>query len=142
MEAALLAVHVLGGILFVGPVTVAASLFPRYVADGNTVGAAAALHRISWAYGRLALIVPLVGIALAFVQDRMGEIWITIAMVLTAIAGGLLAFRIVPEQRAALAAAPAPDRRTRLMALTGTFNFLWVVVVVLMVVRPGSDYVS
>jgi hypothetical protein len=153
VEAILLAAHVLGGILFVGPVAVAASLFPRYVpisSDGNTtardegrsVRVALALHRVTRVYGVLGLAVPLIGIALSFVQGRFGEVWITIAMIVTAVAGGLLAFRIVPGQAAAIAHPPARTRLMALGALAGVFNLMWAAVVILMVVRPGSDYVS
>jgi hypothetical protein len=149
MERFLLAAHVLAGILFVGPVAVTASLFPRFAPvirveaqarDGSrSAPVARVLHRVSRSYGMLALIVPAVGLILAAVQDRIGEIWITAAMVLTAVAGGLLALRIAPLQREAL---DSPDDGTRLRsigALTGIFNLLWAAVVVLMIVRPGAE---
>ncbi len=146
--------HVLAGILLVGPLAVTTSLFPRVapvvVADpaspagndeggGRSVAVAQALHRATRGYGRLALVVPLVGLLLAAVQGRLGEVWITAAMVLTAVAGGLLVLRITPAQADALA---APDDGTRLRglrALAGVFNLLWAAVVVLMVVRPGAS---
>jgi hypothetical protein len=139
MAPLLLAVHVVAGILFVGPVTVAASLFPRFAGPPGDphVVVARVLHRVTRTYGALALGVPLVGLLLAAVQGRLGEIWITVAMVLTAVAGGLLALRIAPGQGEALAD-PRPERLRRLRALTGAFNLLWVAVVVLMVVRPGA----
>jgi hypothetical protein len=153
VEAALLAAHVLGGILFVGPVAVANSLFPRYVQlaagvpavprdEGRSTRVALALHRITRVYGLLGLAVPLIGIALSIVQGRFGEVWITIAMIVTAIAGGLLAFRVVPAQAAAIADPPERARLRMLGLLAGVFNLLWVAVVILMVVRPGSEYVS
>ena len=148
MENTLLAVHVLAGILFVGPVAVTTSFFPRFAprsvgAEGESghagVAVARLLHRITRTYGVLALVVPLVGLALAAVQGRLGEIWITLAMVLTAVAGGLLALRIVPAQRDALLE-PLDARGQRVMRmLTGIFNILWAIVVVLMIVRPGAE---
>jgi hypothetical protein len=153
MEALLLAAHVLAGILFIGPVAVAASLFPRYVPvadpragvardDERSPRVAAALHRLTRVYGVLGIAVPVIGIALSLVQGRFGEVWITIAMIVTAVAGGLLAFRIVPAQASALEQPPTRARLLPLGALAGVFNLLWAAVVVLMVVRPGSDYVS
>lgn len=164
MESLLLSIHVVAGILFVGPVAVATSLFPRY-APAATVAAAAVpigprrrkprskprksersvavarvLQRITRVYGTLALMVPAVGIALAAVQGRLGEVWVVTAMVLTAIAGGLLALLIAPLQQEAL---DTPDNRSQLGQLgmlTGVFNLLWFAVVVLMIVRPGSSY--
>ncbi|GAB3618636.1 membrane protein [Okibacterium endophyticum] len=173
MEHLLLAAHVLAGILFVGPVAVTTSLFPRFAPiapaaagtgdaltasapfdtapsqahtasagrsgpGGRSTAVARLLHRVTRVYGLLALIVPVVGLVLAMVQGRLGEVWITVAMVLTALAGGLLALRIAPAQREAL---DSPDDGTRLRALavfTGIFNLLWAAVVVLMIVRPGA----
>lgn len=147
MNNVLLAVHVLAGILFIGPIAVATSLFPRFVTAPatNAPGGSPApdvarlLHRITRTYGILALVVPVVGLALAAAQGRFGEIWITIAMVLTAVAGGLLALRIVPAQRDALSESLDARSVRDLRVLTGVFNLLWAVVVVLMIVRPGAE---
>ena len=152
MEHVLLSVHVLAGIVFVGGSAVASSLFPRYapVAAGGPPDAAkgasernravaAVLHRVTGGYAALGLLVPLAGIVLAAVQGRMGEIWITVAMVLTAAAGLLLATQIHPRQRQALDK-PGDARRLRsLSMLAGIYNLLWAVVVVLMIVRPGEQ---
>lgn len=153
MHALLLSAHVLAGILFIGPVAVTCSVFARYVPvadpipgdnrdDGRSARVALALHRITRVYGVLGLAVPAFGIALALAQQRFGEIWITVAMVLTAVAGALLALRIVPAQAAAIAHPPGRRRLAGLTALAGVFNLLWVAVVVLMIVRPGSVYSS
>ena len=64
--------------------------------------------------------------------------WINIAMVLTAIAGALLAFLIYPGQRDALAEPDDGKRLRSLAMLAGIYNLLWAVVVVLMIVRPGA----
>ncbi|MBR8744204.1 hypothetical protein [Nocardiopsis sp. MG754419] len=150
MEAFLLSVHVVAGILFVGPVAVTTSLFPRYAPVTATPSGSARvergldtarlLHRITRVYGVLTLAVPVVGLVLAFVQGRTGEIWIVVAMVLTALAGGLLALQVLPRQREALASPDDGARLRRLAMVSGMFNLLWVVVVVLMIVRPGSSY--
>lgn len=148
MEELLLSTHVLAGILFVGPVAVSTSLFPRFAPvigesdaahrPGRSVAVARVLHRVTRVYGLLALVVPAVGLVLAAVQGRMGEIWITVAMVLTAVAGGLLALRIAPGQRDAI---ESPDGGSRLRGLAmwaGVFNLVWAAVVVLMIARPGA----
>ena len=98
MQALLLSVHVVAGILFIGPVAVAASLFPRYApvtgagSTGSDRNAAIAvmLYRITRVYGLLALVVPVIGLALALVQGRATEIWVLAAMVLTTAAGASL----------------------------------------------------
>lgn len=149
MEKLLLAVHVVAGILFVGPVAVTTSLFPRFVpAQGPVESAplrsrnapvAAVLHRITRTYALLALSVPAVGLALAAVQDRLGEVWIVAAMSLTAVAGGLLALRLVPLQADTLRDTATEGSLRSLRMLAGVFNLLWVAVVVLMIVRPGAE---
>lgn len=154
MAAFLLSVHVLAAIVFVGPVTVAASLFPRYARaalaeppDAGAAGVARALHRVSAGYAVAALVVPVFGVATAVQLGVLGEAWLLAAIAVTVLAGGLLAAVVVPGQRRVLAAvaepdgdAPAPpaDALARLAMATGVFSLLWAVVVVLMIVRPGS----
>lgn len=151
MAGVLLSVHVLAAIVLVGGSAVAASLFPRYapVAVAVPVGAgesaaersrsvALALHRVTRVYGVAAVVVPVVGIVLAAVQGRLGEVWIDVALVLTVLAGALLALGVVPLQREALAEPDGGARLRRLGMLAGVYNLLWAVVVVLMIVRPGG----
>lgn len=148
MKSFLLSVHVVASILLVGPVAVTASLFPRYapvIAAGDSDGTrslptARMLHRVTRVYGVLAVTVPVVGLALAVVQGRATEVWVVVAMALTAIAGGLLVLQVTPRQREALDTPDDGAQLRRLGMLTGVFNLLWVVVVVLMIVRPGSAY--
>ncbi|MFC9973158.1 hypothetical protein ACFVH6_19930 [Spirillospora sp. NPDC127200] len=168
MEAVLLSIHVLASIVFIGGSAVATSLFPRYapvaVREPATVGAAGAvdapgaappaggadgtgersrsvavaLHRITRGYALAGLIVPLAGIVLATVQGRMGEIWITISMILTGVAGILLALQIYPRQSAVLSE-PGDEKGLRTLSmLAGFYNLLWAIVVVLMISRPGG----
>lgn len=157
MESLLLSMHVLASIVFIGGSAVATSLFPRYapVAAAVPAGTAAptgpmperdersravavALHRITRGYSLLGIVVPVAGIALATAQGRMGEIWINVSMVLTAAAGGLLATQIYPRQAEALREPGEAARLRPLSMLAGIYNLLWAVVVVLMIVRPGS----
>lgn len=140
MESLLLSIHVVAGILFVGPVAVVASLFPKYASPGHSIDVAKALHRITRVYGLLAIVVPVVGLVLAAVQGRIGEVWISVALVLTIVAGGLLALLIAPMQSEALATPDDGSRLKQIGTATGIFNLLWVIVVVLMIVRPGSSY--
>jgi hypothetical protein len=100
---------------------------------------ALSMHRITGGYALFGLVVPVAGIALAVVQGRMGEIWINVSMVLTVIAGVLLAVQIHPRQREALRR-PGGTRPLRTLSmLAGIYNLLWAAVVVLMIVRPGSE---
>ncbi|MEO3867917.1 hypothetical protein ABGB18_03710 [Nonomuraea sp. B12E4] len=148
MEKALLSVHVLAAIVFVGGSAVATSLFPRYApvaASAGTTGGgerdravAALLHRISRGYGIAGIVVPVAGIVLGIVQGRMGEIWLNISLVLTIVAGGLLALLICPRQRDALATPGGTEPLRSLSMLAGIYNLLWAIVVVLMIARPGA----
>ncbi|WP_444960083.1 hypothetical protein [Nocardiopsis sp. M1B1] len=167
MEHLLLSVHVLAAIVFVGGSTVAASLFPRFApaAVPATVGAAdpgsadtptgarspderdpgerdtavaALLHRVTRGYAVAGIVVPAVGIALALLQGRMGEVWIIVSMLLTALAGLMLAALIHPRQREALREPGDPRALRTLSMITGIYNLVWASVVVLMIVRPGS----
>lgn len=148
MEPVLLSIHVVAGIIFVGGSAVAASLFPRYApvlaadqAERNPA-TAGLLHRVTGGYAAFGLIVPVVGIVLASVQGRMGDVWVMIAMALTAAAALLLAVQIHPRQREALAKPDDGRQLKTLSMLAGIYNVLWVVVVVLMVVRPGATEVT
>ena len=140
MTAVLLAVHVLGGIVFVGPVTVAASLFPRYAREGS-VGVVDALHRISRVYAVLGLAVPVFGIATGAQLGVLGDAWLLVSMALTLVAALLLGLVILPAQARVVTglhergAASVP---ASLGMTTGVFALIWAVVVVLMIVRPGS----
>ena len=147
MTALLLSVHVLAAIVFIGPVTVAVSLFPRYAREAAGDGPPGALpavhllHRITRVYAVLALVVPVFGIATALALDVLTDAWLLVSMLLTAIAGLLLALVVLPRQAAARAALDAGTGGVDVRALAmgaGVFNLLWATVVVLMVVRPGS----
>ncbi|MGP4109387.1 hypothetical protein ACTWP5_00525 [Streptomyces sp. 4N509B] len=162
MTKLLLSLHVLAAILTVGPIAVAASLFPRHAR--TDAPSTPLLHRICRGYAVVGIAVPVFGIATGAQLGVLTDAWLVASLVLTAIAAALLTLAILPAQQRLLALAPAADgdgvadgatatpaeadadadtRRddrtaVRLTALTGVFNLLWAVVVVLMIVRPGS----
>lgn len=144
-----LSLHVLAAVVAVGPVTVAASMFPRALrrAQGEPVDRDAlptlrTLHRICRVYAVVGLAVPVFGFATASSLGVLGSGWLTASILLTAAAAAVLALLILPAQDRALAAAGAPgplaEAPGRLALLTGVFNLLWATVTVLMIVRPGS----
>jgi hypothetical protein len=147
VTAVLLSVHVIAAIVLIGPLTAAASLFPRYArrapAEPGALGAVALLHRISRGYAVVGLAVPVFGIGTAARMGVLGQPWLVVSMVLTAGAAALLAVAIVPIQRRVLAGLragePAGAALPRLGMVTGMFALTWAVVVVLMIVRPGSS---
>ena len=132
MSAILLSTHVIVAILAVGPIAVAASIFPRYATES---GAGQVLHRICVTYAAIGVAVPLLGIATAVSMGVLTQVWVLVSIALTAIAAVVLIAAILPAQRAALAGGDVG----RLAMTTGIFNLLWVVVTVLMIVRPGSS---
>jgi hypothetical protein len=137
----LLSLHVLAAIIAVGPVTVAASMFPAAVRRGRT-DHLPLLHRICRVYAAVGVAVPLFGLATASSLGVLGDAWLVASMVLTAAAAALLVFRVLPAQQQVLAEPPdgavLTRVSTRLGMYTGVFNLLWATVVVLMIVRPGS----
>ncbi|MYW05222.1 hypothetical protein [Streptomyces sp. SID3343] len=154
MTALLLSIHVLAAILVIGSITVAASLFPRYALhaapggedpDGRSAAVATFLHRICRGYAVAGVAVPVFGIGTGAQLGVLTDAWLIASLVLTVIAAGVLGLAILPGQRHLLARTEGGGghdelRRpaARLSMLTGVFNVLWAVVVVLMIVRPGS----
>jgi hypothetical protein len=144
----LLAVHVIVAIVAVGPITVAASMFPPVVrralaGAGGEVGTLRLLHRICRVYAVVAVAVPVFGIATASGMGVLGDTWLIVSLVLTVVAAVVLGALVLPRQEAILAgfdaAGTVAERASvRLAMVTGVFNLLWAAVTVLMIVRPGS----
>ncbi|MFF7351829.1 MULTISPECIES: hypothetical protein [Streptomyces] len=139
----LLAVHVLAAIVAVGPVTVAASMFPpaarRVLAapdDPSAVGTLTVLHRICRVYALVGVVVPAFGFATASEMGVLGSAWLIVSIALTALAAVVLGALVLPAQGALLEGRGANP--ARLAMFTGAFNLLWATVTVLMIVRPGS----
>ncbi|WP_182907951.1 hypothetical protein [Microbispora sp. H13382] len=151
-----LAVHVLAAILAIGPVAVAASMFPtaarraadRSTADRNTQAGGPAvlrvLHRVCRVYAVAGLAVPVFGFATASALGVLGDAWVIASVALTGAAAAILALAVLPRQDTVLARLTAGDPPSadagaaRLAMPTGVFNLLWAAVTVLMIVRPGS----
>ncbi|MFJ5277457.1 hypothetical protein [Streptomyces parvulus] len=159
MTKILLSLHVLAAIVAVGPVTVAASMFPAAVrkvpvavpagagagepTGPGDVGTVRLLHRICRVYAALGIAVPFLGLATAAAMGVLGDAWLITSITLTAVAAGLLVAFVLPRQEELLeelaGRRPVERARTaRLAMFTGVFNLLWATVTVLMVVRPGS----
>ncbi|GAB2578425.1 membrane protein [Paractinoplanes abujensis] len=135
MTKVLLSLHVLAAIVAIGPVTVAASMFPAAVRRAD-LAQMRTLHRICRVYAVLGLAVPVFGFATAASLGVLTDAWLLVSIALTAVAAVVLAYAILPGQAAALTAEAVPARR--LGMVSGIFNLLWATVVVLMIVRPGS----
>ncbi|MEV0222359.1 DUF2269 family protein [Streptomyces sp. NPDC050704] len=160
----LLVLHVLAAIVAVGPVTVAASMFPpsarRALADPGDPRASETvrlLHRICRVYAGLGIAVPVLGLATALSMGVLGDAWLIVSIALTGLAAAVLLALVLPRQEELLeaaetasetaeAAAPSgttevaanPRATAQLAMFTGIFNLLWATVTILMIVRPGS----
>ncbi|MDR6593918.1 hypothetical protein ACFFSW_06170 [Saccharothrix longispora] len=150
MTKLLLSLHVLAAIVAIGPVTVAASMFPAATRRALTTGedrdvaVLRTLNRICRVYAALGIAVPLFGLFTASSLDVLGDAWLITSIALTAVAAGVLVLAVLPRQQAVLDGfgrePVAVDVKwpARLAMHTGLFNVLWAVVTVLMIVRPGS----
>ncbi|MGW2044220.1 hypothetical protein ACWCPF_03415 [Streptomyces sp. NPDC001858] len=143
----LLAVHVLAAIIAIGPVTVAASMFPpaarRALAapeDARASETVRLLHRICRVYAAVGIAVPVFGFATAGAMGVMGDPWLIVSIVLTVVAAGVLLVLVLPRQEVLVEDSAAGTRETtvQLGMFTGVFNLLWATVTILMIVRPGS----
>lgn len=143
----LLAVHVLAAIIAIGPVTVAASMFPRTARKAvaqpeESRHTLALLHRICRVYAVVGVVVPVFGFATAKNMGVLGDTWLIVSIVLTTVAAAVLAALVLPRQETILEGVEGGEvneRATvRLAMVTGIFNLLWAAVTILMIVRPGS----
>lgn len=127
----LLAVHVIAAIIAIGPVTVAASMFPAAVrrasaaapehadagadvdADAGADAGAGAwasvglLHRVCRVYAVVGVSVPVFGFATASNMGVLGDPWLIVSIVLTAAAAAILAALVLPRQNALIETAGA-----------------------------------
>jgi uncharacterized membrane protein len=114
----LLSVHVLAAIVAIGPVTVAASMFPPAAraaltrpGDAQAAGVVRTLYRICGVYSALGLVVVVFGFFTAQSLGVLGQGWLMAAIALTALAALVLAFAVLPIERDlmdAISAALAP----------------------------------
>ncbi|MER6011697.1 DUF2269 family protein [Streptomyces bluensis] len=151
MTKLLLSLHVIAAIVAIGPVTVAASMFPPSARQAlaepgseRAVSTVRLLHRICRVYAGLGIAVPVFGLATAGAMGVMGDPWLITSIALTVIAAIVLVVLVLPRQEEILdglgdtATVTSPKATVRLAMFTGIFNLLWAVVTVLMIVRPGS----
>ncbi|KAB2341856.1 protease [Actinomadura rudentiformis] len=117
MSKLFLILHVLAAILAIGPVAVAASMFPPALrnakTDPDSLPALRNLHRICRVYAVFGIAVPVFGFITASSMGVLSDPWLVISILLTAAAAAVLGLLVLPRQAAALAAvegAPAASR--------------------------------
>lgn len=155
----MIVLHVLTALLFLGPVTVATSSFHVRAAEANTgdthaAGAAKTLYNITQNYGVLSLLVPLLGVAIMFldISYYFTQYNFHAAIVLAIAAWAVLLFLIIPRQKKMMgslglldAADHDPETDTladgewvktkkQLSMFGGIFSLLWLIMFVLMYV--------
>ncbi|MBC7267991.1 MULTISPECIES: hypothetical protein [Streptomyces] len=141
----LLAVHVIAAIVAIGPVTVAASMFPPAARraldapdDVQAAGTVRLLHRICRVYAAVGIAVPVFGFGTASAMGVMGDAWLIVSIALTTLAALVLVVLVLPRQEVFVEGGGTRATTARLAMFTGMFNLLWATVTVLMIVRPGS----
>lgn len=156
MNTILIVLHVLAAVLFIGPATVATSLFPSqatkaHAGDAKAAGAATVLHKVSSLYGVLAALVPLLGVAIMFTDSSYwSDGRFHIAITLAVIAWIILLLLVIPRQKKMMGSLglldagdydPENDRlddtkwsktKSQLSMFSGIFALLWVIMLVLM----------
>ena len=107
MTKVLLALHVIAAIIAVGPVTVAASMFPAFARKAaaavgtdreRACAQLAVLHRICVGYAVVAMAVPVFGFATAASLHVLTSPWLVASMALTAVAALVLGAVVLPVQ--------------------------------------------
>ncbi|MPY53144.1 protease [Streptomyces acidicola] len=105
MTKLLLSLHVIAAIVAIGPVTVAASMFPPSARQAlaepgseRAVSNVRLLHRICRVYAGLGIAVPVFGLATAGAMGVMGDPWLIVSIALTVIAAIVLVVLVLPRQ--------------------------------------------
>jgi uncharacterized membrane protein len=143
--AVVLVLHLLAAVFVVGPLAVAAVTSPRLARAGR-LDALQAAQRTTRLYALASIVVVLLGTAMVGLGDTgeawsMGQLWVSASYALWILAVVLTIGVVVPAQRAAIEALEAGDSAAGTagrMAVGGGLAMLaWVVIVVLMVTKPG-----
>jgi hypothetical protein len=137
----LLWLHIAAVIFLLGPLTIATTTTPRHIRSGD-VSVLRHLHRTTRIFGLGSLLVFVFGAALG--RDHLDKPWLTASMTLFIVAVILLVI-VERDQRKAIGKLEANDstesieaHRGRIVALSSTVGVIWLVVLALMIWRPGS----
>ena len=154
MNTVFVLLHVAAAILLLGPVMVAASMFPRQAAEARSgaqesVGRASVLQRLTSTYGMLSALVPLLGaVVLIFGwENYKTNYFLHTAIILALIAWGILFGMVIPQQRKMMGTLNALDpaeadqsdytsnfegAKAKATAGAGIFNLLVIITLILM----------
>ncbi len=145
MEKFVTFLHVGAAIFLIGPVTTATMVAPRAIRAGD--GGLALLrwlHRTTRLYAVLSLLVFGFGLWLVPASHhKWGEFWLSSSMTLYVVALALLFGLVERDQRHAVAHIEAGEdasvKAGRIAGVSGAVGLIWIVILVLMIWRPGSS---
>ena len=143
--AVVLVLHLLTAVFLVGPLAVAAVTSPRHARAGR-VDALRDSARTTRLYAIGTVLTVLLGSAMIGLGETgdawtMGQAWVSASYALWIVALALTLGLVVPGQRAAVKAleggGKADSAASRIAIGGGLAMLAWVVIIVLMVVKPG-----
>jgi len=131
--------HLAAVMFLLGPLTIAMMSTARYI-RAEDVAVLRYLHRMTRMFGFASILVLAFGVGVG--HDDLSKPWLTVSMTLF-IVGLILALVIVaPDQHRAITKLEAREsaevHRGRIVAVSGAATLLWIVVLILMVWRPGT----
>jgi hypothetical protein len=131
--------HIAAVMFLLGPLTIAAASSPRFIRTGD-VAVLRYLNRTTRFFGIGSLLVLLFGLGIA--HKNISKPWLSVSMTLFVVGLGMLVFIVEPDQRKAIRnieeSKPADVFRGRIVAMSSIAGILWLVVLALMVWRPGG----
>jgi uncharacterized membrane protein len=136
--------HVAAAIVLIGPLVVVTMASPRAINAGDAgLAVLRWLHRTTRVYGLLSIVVFLLGLWLVPVAKvGWGEFWLSSSMTLYVVALALLFGLVERDQRKAIAHLEAGEtsevKAGRIAGVAGAVSLIWIVIVLLMVWRPGQ----
>jgi hypothetical protein len=134
----LLWLHIAAVMFLLGPLTIATTTSPRYIRTGD-VAVLRHLHRTTRIFGLGSLLVFVFGAALG--RDHLDKPWLTASMTLFIVAIILLVI-VERDQRKSISKLETTEstdvHHGRIVALSSTVGVIWLVVLALMVWRPGN----
>jgi hypothetical protein len=132
--------HIAAVMFLLGPLTIATVSTPRYI-RASEITVLRHLHRTTRIFGGGSLLVLVFGLGIA--HKNISKPWLTVSMTLFVVGMLLLVFFVEPDQRKAIReldeGRSAEVFRGRIVAISSTVALMWLVVLALMVWRPGAS---
>lgn len=136
--------HVAAAVVLIGPLVVVTMASPRAIRAGTEgLPLMRWLHRTTRLYGALSVLVFLLGLWLVPVAHvKWSAFWLSSSMTLFVVALGLLFGLVEPDQRHAVSHLEAGEasevKAGRIAGVSGAISLIWMVVLLLMIWRPGG----